>query len=261
MPDQTHLSEPPVAPRRPVKSTHHGRDRVDDYEWLRDKESPEVHRATSRPRTPTPRSGPPTWPTCARRSSTRSRPAPWRPTCRCRPATAATGTTARSFEGREYGASCRVPVADDDDWTPPQPAEDCAPDQPALPGEQVLLDLNALAEGHEFFSLGGSAVSPDGHLLAYSTDIIGDERYTVRVKDLTHRRAAARRDHRRPRRRHLGPATAATSTTRPSTTPGAPTRSGGTGSAPRRPTTSWSTTRPTAGSGSASAAPAATGSW
>ena len=90
----------------------------------------------------------------------------------------------RSFEGREYGASCRVPVADPDDWTPPQPAEDCAPDQPALPGEQVLLDLNELAEGHDFFSLGGSAVSPDSHLLAYATDTIGDERYTVRVKDL-----------------------------------------------------------------------------
>ena len=29
----------------------------------------------------------------------------------------------RSFAGREYGASCRVPVADPDDWTPPQPAE------------------------------------------------------------------------------------------------------------------------------------------
>ena len=90
----------------------------------------------------------------------------------------------RSFEGREYGASCRVPVDDPDDWTPPQPAEDSAPDQPALPGEEVLLDLNELAEGHEFFSLGGSSVSPDATLLAYSTDVVGDERYTVRIKDL-----------------------------------------------------------------------------
>jgi oligopeptidase B len=75
-------------------------------------------------------------------------------------------------------------VSDPDDWTPPQPAEDCAPDQPALPGEEVLLDLDALAAGHDFFSLGGAAVSPDGHLLAYATDTVGDERYTVRVKDL-----------------------------------------------------------------------------
>ena len=48
----------------------------------------------------------------------------------------------------------------------------------------MLLDLDALAEGHEFFSLGGSSVSPDGTLLAYSTDVVGDERYTIRVKDL-----------------------------------------------------------------------------
>ena len=48
----------------------------------------------------------------------------------------------------------------------------------------MLLDLDALAEGHEFFSLGGSSISPDGTLLAYSTDVVGDERYTIRVKDL-----------------------------------------------------------------------------
>ncbi len=90
----------------------------------------------------------------------------------------------RSFEGREYGATCRIPVADPAEWSPPQPDEDCAPDQPALPGEEVLLDLDELAGDSEFFSLGGSAVSPDTRLLAYATDTTGDERYTIRVKDL-----------------------------------------------------------------------------
>ncbi len=33
-----------------------------------------------------------------------------------------------------------------------------------VPGEEVLLDLNELAEGHDFFSLGASSVSPDGNL-------------------------------------------------------------------------------------------------
>jgi oligopeptidase B len=91
----------------------------------------------------------------------------------------------RSFVGKEYGASCRVPIRADDDWTPPQPAEDCSPDEPALPGEELLLDLNELAEGYEFFAMGGSAVSTDGTLLAYAVDVVGDERYTIRVKDLT----------------------------------------------------------------------------
>ena len=97
-------------------------------------------------------------------------------------------------------------------------------------------------------------------MLAYSTDVVGDERYTIRVKDLA-TGEPARRDRRRHRRRHLGPGRARTSTTRPSTTPGAPTRSGGTGSAAARARTSWSTTRPTSASSSASAGPAATASW
>ena len=38
----TEPSQPPVAPRRPTSREIHGRTRTDDYEWLREKESPEV---------------------------------------------------------------------------------------------------------------------------------------------------------------------------------------------------------------------------
>ena len=34
--------QPPRADRRPITTEHHGRSRVDDYEWLREKDSPEV---------------------------------------------------------------------------------------------------------------------------------------------------------------------------------------------------------------------------
>ena len=86
----------------------------------------------------------------------------------------------RSFEGREYGATCRVAGRRRrTTGRPRRPAEDAAPDQPALPGEQVLLDHDALAEGHDFFSVGGVTVSPDGTLLAYSTDTVGNERYVA----------------------------------------------------------------------------------
>ncbi|WP_121252716.1 S9 family peptidase [Nocardioides ferulae] len=175
--------EPPLAPRRPVTRELHGRTRVDDYEWLREKDSPEVvahleaENAWTRERT-------------AHLADLRTRifdeiKARTRETDLSVP-TRSRGHWyyGRSFEGREYGASCRVPVAGPDDWTPPTPADDCAPDQPALPGEEVLLDLDALAEGHDFFSLGGSAVSPDGNLLAFAVDVVGDERYLLRVKDL-----------------------------------------------------------------------------
>ncbi len=53
-----------------------------------------------------------------------------------------------------------------------------------IPGEQILLDTNVEAEGHDFFTLGAASVSLDGNLLAYSVDIVGDERYTLRFKDL-----------------------------------------------------------------------------
>ncbi len=175
--------QPPVADRRPVTSEHHGQTRTDDYEWMRTKQEPEVIAYLE-----------------AENAYTAERTAhlaELRQTLfdEIKARTLETDLSVpsrnrgywyygRSFEGREYGASCRVPVRDEDDWTPPQPDEHCAPDQPALPGEQLLLDLNELAEGHDFFSLGGSSISLDGHLLAYSTDTTGDERYTVRVKDL-----------------------------------------------------------------------------
>jgi oligopeptidase B len=47
-----------------------------------------------------------------------------------------------------------------------------------------LLDSNAEAQGHEFFALGTAMVSLDANLLAYSVDTVGDERYTLRFKDL-----------------------------------------------------------------------------
>jgi oligopeptidase B len=50
--------------------------------------------------------------------------------------------------------------------------------------EQVLLDVNVLAEGQPFMAVGGIAVSPDGWLLAYSTDNTGFRQYTLRFRDL-----------------------------------------------------------------------------
>ena len=50
--------------------------------------------------------------------------------------------------------------------------------------EQVILDVNALAAGKPFLSVRALTVSPDGHLLAYSTDDTGFRQYTLRVRDL-----------------------------------------------------------------------------
>ena len=50
--------------------------------------------------------------------------------------------------------------------------------------EEILLDANLLAEGQKYFRLGVFAPSPNHALLAYSIDLIGDEVFTVRVKNL-----------------------------------------------------------------------------
>lgn len=51
--------------------------------------------------------------------------------------------------------------------------------------EEVLLDLNEEAEGHDFLSVGIFSISPDQRLLAYSLDVDGSEKFTIRFKDLS----------------------------------------------------------------------------
>ena len=52
-------------------------------------------------------------------------------------------------------------------------------------GEEVLLDVNTLAEGHDFCQVSALEVSPDGRLLAYAIDVEGRRVHTVRVRDLS----------------------------------------------------------------------------
>ena len=71
----------------------------------------------------------------------------------------------RTEEGKQYPIQCRKKGGMD------------AP-------EEVLLDLNQMAEGHQFISLGSVSVSDDQNLLAYSTDYKGFRQYDLHVKDL-----------------------------------------------------------------------------
>jgi oligopeptidase B len=169
---------PPTAARRPHERTHHGHTFVDDYEWLRAKDDPEVVAHLE-----------------AENAWTQSQVAHLEPLRRkvfaeIKDRTLETDLSvptrhggfwyySRTREGSQYPLHARVPVADVDDWTPPaiEPGETPS-------GEQVLLDENAAAAGHDFFSLGSFAVSGDGRLLVYAVDVTGDERYTLRVRDL-----------------------------------------------------------------------------
>lgn len=166
---------PPVASMRPIVRKFHGREFVDNYEWLRDKDNPEViaHLEAENAYTEEKTSA---WSGLVddvygefksrikeTDMSVPQRQGDW-------------WYYGRTIEGKDYGISCRIPTADDP-WTPPEVTED-------MPGEQVLLDVNELAAGHDFFSLGASSVSTSGRLLAYSFDTEGDERFTMRIKNL-----------------------------------------------------------------------------
>ncbi len=165
---------PPIAARRPVERVHHGHVFVDDYEWLRDKENPEVLAHLT-----------------AENDYTAGRTAHLEP-LRQQLFDEISGRTkqtdlsvpsrrggfwyyTRTVEGEQYALHCRVPATGD---TPPDTASGSVAD------EQIMLDGNALADGSEFFSLGTVDVSPDGRLLAYSVDLTGAERFTIRILDL-----------------------------------------------------------------------------
>ncbi|MCK4595732.1 hypothetical protein KAT73_03040, partial [candidate division WOR-3 bacterium] len=50
--------------------------------------------------------------------------------------------------------------------------------------EEILLDLNLLSVGYNFFNLGLYKISPNHQLLAYSIDTTGSELYTLYIKDI-----------------------------------------------------------------------------
>ena len=72
----------------------------------------------------------------------------------------------RTEEGKQYSIFCRRPRGGG--------------------AEEVLLDENLLAEGHDYFRCAGAKVSPNHQLELYATDTDGSERYTLQVRDLAH---------------------------------------------------------------------------
>ncbi|MFF2388677.1 S9 family peptidase [Agromyces sp. NPDC058104] len=168
---------PPVPKKRPTEREHHGDVVVDDYEWLRDKDDPEVlahlHEENAFTKARTEHLAilqEQIFEEIKHRTketdlSVPAREGDW-------------WYYSRTVEGQQYGIHCRVPAAGPDDWEPPVTAESGAP----LPGEQILLDDNVEAEGHEFYALGSFDLTADGSTLLYATDVEGDERYTIRLR-------------------------------------------------------------------------------
>ncbi len=50
--------------------------------------------------------------------------------------------------------------------------------------EEIIMDVNQMAEGYEYFAIGGSEISPDNKILAYGEDTVSRRQYTVYFKNL-----------------------------------------------------------------------------
>jgi oligopeptidase B len=162
-------AQPPVARREPTPTTLHGITLQDDYRWMRDKESPEVVAYLEAENAYTEAFMEHTTPLQATLyaemlshiketdESVPYRLGDW-------------FYSARTVEGSQYPIHCRH-RATGPDFDPSQP-------------EQIILDVNQLAEGKPFMSVGAMAISPDGNLLAYSTDATGFRQYTLHIRDM-----------------------------------------------------------------------------
>jgi oligopeptidase B len=160
---------PPAARQEPTPTTLHGHTLEDNYRWMRDKSSPELisyleaeNAYTNAVMKPTEELQAKLYAEMLSHIKETDVSVPYRDH--------GWYYYTRTFEGSQYPIFCRkaaVGAAFDDS-------------QP----EVVLLDVNKLAEGQAFMSIGAMSVSPDGWKLAYSTDNTGFRQYTLHVRDL-----------------------------------------------------------------------------
>ena len=166
-------AQPPIARRGPTSTTLHGVTLHDDFRWMRDKSSPELfayleaeNAYTAAVMAPTAELQTKLYNEMLSHIQETDESVPYR-----------LGDwfySTRTVEGSQYPIHCRRAAASSDlnsAFDPSQP-------------EQIILDVNALAEGKPFMDVGAMAVSPDGNLLAYTTDSTGFRQYTLHIRDL-----------------------------------------------------------------------------
>ena len=72
----------------------------------------------------------------------------------------------RYEEGGEYPIYCRKKGTLEDD-------------------EEIMLNVNEMAEGYDYYAVGGLTVSPNNNILAYGVDTVSRRQYIIRFKDLS----------------------------------------------------------------------------
>jgi oligopeptidase B len=162
--ERSTVPQPPIARRLPLEHVIHGDRRVDDYAWLRDKNSSEVIAYLNAENAYTDailRETEPLQEKLYQEMLGRILQTDLSVPYRLRGYLYFT----RTEEGKQYPIHARKR------------------DVEGAP-EELLLDLNTLAAGHSFLSLGSFAVSDDNSLLAYSLDTTGFRQYTLQIKTI-----------------------------------------------------------------------------
>jgi oligopeptidase B len=161
---QEHNIMPPVAKKTANTTTIHGDTLVDNYHWLREKNNPEVISYLESENAYT--------------------------TAMMKPTENFQEALYKEMLGRIKQTDVNVPYKEGDYFYYTRTEEGkqyfvLARKRGSLDAkEEVLLDLNEMAKGQKFLSLGGASVSDDGNLLAYLTDTTGFRQYVLHVKDL-----------------------------------------------------------------------------
>jgi oligopeptidase B len=162
--------KPPAARREPKTLEIHGTQLVDEYGWMREKTSPEVldyltaeNAYTDAAMKPTKDLQAELYAEMLSHIKETDESVPYRK--------GGWFYFVRTVEGLQYPIHCRRQALGDGTLAQAGP-------------EITLLDVNQLAEGQAFMAVGGMAVSPDGWLLAYSTDNTGFRQYTLHLRDL-----------------------------------------------------------------------------
>lgn len=168
--------QPPIAHRETLDHVIHGDRRLDDYAWLRDKEDPRVLAYLHQENAYTDE--------FLRSTEGLQEQLYGEMLGRILQTDLSVPTRLRGYfyysrteEGKQYSIYCRRPEVAE------LPA-DRGLSFPAETPEELLLDLNVLAEGHSFLGLGCFEVSDDNQRLAYATDTTGYRQYALEIKEL-----------------------------------------------------------------------------
>jgi oligopeptidase B len=154
----------PTAEKRPHELEQHGDVRVDDYYWLRERTNPEVLAYLE-----------------AENAYTSSMMA----------ATEAFQEELfQELKNRVEPDDSTVPALDNGYYYYKRYEGDleypihCRREGSVEAPEEIMLDVNQVAEGHEFCSVRGIVVSPDTRLMSWALDTVGRRKYTIHFKDL-----------------------------------------------------------------------------